>query len=128
MKFLSAISMDLPIQIDFQILQLAKLRMFEFAYDFIVKYIPRTNFQFLQTDTDSLYIALSKTSLKDSVYEHLLPEIIDQTENRCGDIGRCENAFLPRTCCDEHAFEDSLEYSRLNFKVAKCFAYRPKPM
>ena len=56
-KLHRSIRMDLPIQIGFQILQLAKLRMFEFAYDFTVKYIPRTNFQFLQTDTDNLYIA-----------------------------------------------------------------------
>ena len=101
------IEMNLPIQIGFQILQLAKLRMLSFVYDFIMKYIHRDSFQIIQTDTDSLYLALSGSSLKDCVHKHLLPEIIEQTELRCGDLGRHENAYLPRTCCKTHNADDN---------------------
>ena len=53
------IDWDLPLQIGFFVYQYAKLRMLEFYYDFIDKYIDRTDFQLCEMDTDSLYLALS---------------------------------------------------------------------
>ena len=58
---------NLPLQIGFFTYQYAKLRMLEFYYDFLDKYIDRKDFQMLEMDTDSLYMALSKGSLDDLV-------------------------------------------------------------
>ena len=50
--------MDVPVSIGFTILQLAKLRMLEFYYDLMDKYVDRRNFQYIEMDTDSAYMAL----------------------------------------------------------------------
>ena len=47
--------------------QLAKLRMLEFYYDFLDKYFDRRNFELLQMDTDSNYIAWSAENIDDVV-------------------------------------------------------------
>ena len=39
--------------------QLAKLRMLVFYYDFLDKYVDRKDFELIQIDTDSMYMALS---------------------------------------------------------------------
>jgi hypothetical protein len=48
-----------PIHVSIAIYQLAKLRMLEFYYDFIDKYIDRSDFEYIEMDTDSAYIAFS---------------------------------------------------------------------
>ena len=50
--------MDLPIQIGFFVYQYAKLRMLEFYYDLIDKFLDRSDFEYCEMDTDSVYIAL----------------------------------------------------------------------
>ena len=54
-----ALSMTVPVFVGFSILQLAKLRMLEFYYDFIDCFVDRKDFQYLEMDTDSPYTALS---------------------------------------------------------------------
>ena len=54
-----ALSMNVPVFVDFSILQLAKLRMLEFYYDFINCFVDREDFQYFEMDTDSPYTALS---------------------------------------------------------------------
>ena len=51
--------MDLPLQIGVAVYHLAKLRMLEFYYDFIDKYIDISDFELLEMDTDSNYFAFS---------------------------------------------------------------------
>ena len=46
-------------QIDIAVYQLAKLRMLEFYYDFLDKYFDHQDFELIQMDTDSNYIAIS---------------------------------------------------------------------
>lgn len=46
-------------QIGFSILNYAKLSLLSFYYDFLFKYLNRNDFEFLECDTDSSYIALS---------------------------------------------------------------------
>ena len=48
-----------PQQIGYGILQDAKLRMLQFYFDCLDKYIDRKDFQLIQMDTDSYYMALS---------------------------------------------------------------------
>ena len=53
------IKQNMPIQVAFGVLNHAKLRMLEFYYDFIDKYIDRNDYQYIYMDTDSAYMALS---------------------------------------------------------------------
>ena len=62
---------DLPIIIGFTVYQLAKKRMLEFYYDFLLKYVGDTNFQLCEMDTDSFYMGFAGENLEDSV----LPEM-----------------------------------------------------
>ena len=55
----SRIVMDNPIQIVFFILQYAKLRMLEFYYDCLLKYLRPQSFELTETDTDSLYMSIN---------------------------------------------------------------------
>jgi len=54
--------------------QLAKLRMLEFYYDFLDRYISRRDFELIQMDTDSNYIAISADKLEDIVLPQLRAE------------------------------------------------------
>jgi len=52
-------NLNLPIQIEFFVYQYAKLRMFQFYYDFLDKYLDHSDYQYCEMDTDSAYIALA---------------------------------------------------------------------
>ena len=52
-----AIKLNLPLQIGFFVYQNAKLRMLQFYYDFLDKYLDRSDSQYCKMDTDSAYIA-----------------------------------------------------------------------
>ena len=60
-----------PYQCGIAVYQLAKLRMLEFYYDFVDKFCDRRDFEVLQMDTDSLYMAL----LSDDFDEIVRPEL-----------------------------------------------------
>jgi len=63
-----------PVQIGISVYQLAKLRMIEFYYDFLDKYLDRRDFELIQMDTDSLYMAISGERLEDIVRPELKAE------------------------------------------------------
>ncbi|BFZ06709.1 hypothetical protein BsWGS_09748 [Bradybaena similaris] len=63
---------DLPLQIGFFVYQYAKLRMLEFYYDFLDKFVSRKDFQLCEMDTDSLYLALSAPTLEEVVRPKML--------------------------------------------------------
>ena len=54
----------LPLQIGFFVYQYAKLRMLEFFYDCLVKYVDKADFELCEMDTDSLYLALAGPNLE----------------------------------------------------------------
>ncbi len=56
--------MDLPLQIGVAVYHLPILRMLDFYYDFIDKYIDRSHFELLEMDTDSNYFAFSEDSIE----------------------------------------------------------------
>ena len=68
------IIMDTPIQIGCAVYQLAKLRMLQFYYDCLDKYVDRSDFQYVEMDTDSAYLALSGTKLDDVIKPHMKEE------------------------------------------------------
>ena len=60
-----------PFQVGMAVYQLAKLRMLEFYYDFLDSYFDRKDFELIQMDTDSNYIAISGKKLEDIVRPEL---------------------------------------------------------
>ena len=47
--------------------QYVKLRMLQFYYDFLDRYLDRVNFQMCEMDTDSAYMAVSGDSVESLV-------------------------------------------------------------
>ena len=70
-----------PYQCGIAVYQLAKLRMLEFYYDFLDKYIDRSDFELCYMDTDSFYLALSGNSLDDIVKALLKKEYLSDKTN-----------------------------------------------
>ena len=56
-----------PYQCGIAVYQLAKLRMLEFYYDFLDKFCDRRDFELIQMDTDSFYLALSANDFDDII-------------------------------------------------------------
>ena len=56
-----------PYQCGIAVYQLAKLRMLEFYYDFLDKFCNRRDFELIQMDTDSFYMALSAEDFDDII-------------------------------------------------------------
>ena len=56
-----------PFQIGIAVYQLAKLTMLEFYYDFLDRYVDRRDFELIQMDTDSNYMAISGDKLEDII-------------------------------------------------------------
>ena len=56
-----------PYQCGITVYQLAKLRMLEFYYDFLDKFCDRRDFELIQMDTDSFYMALSAEDFDDII-------------------------------------------------------------
>ena len=101
--------MDVPVIIGFSILQLAKLRMLEFYYDFMDKFVSRANFQYVEMDTDSAYMALSgdlETIIKPNLQEQFY---------------RSWGEWLPRPYCTQHK-EDFIQskLQGIDWKPANC--------
>ena len=86
------IKMDVPIQVGCAVYDLAKLRMLEFYYDFMDKYIDRSDFVYCQMDTDSAYIAFSGENFE----ELIKPELKD-------DYLQNKSKWFPRDDTKENA-------------------------
>ena len=84
------IMMDTPVVLGFCILQYAKLRMLEFYYDCIDKYIDRSDFEYCEMDTDSAYIAFSGPFNK-LIKPHLTEEFWNDYQS-----------WFPRQACIKH--------------------------
>ena len=65
------INITRPYQCGISAYQLAKLRILEFYYDFLDKFIDRRDFEFLQMNTDSFYFAMSANDLDDIIRPEL---------------------------------------------------------
>ena len=96
----SFVKYTLPLHIGFVVSQYAKLRMLQFYYDFVDRYVERPLFQYCEMDTDSAYIALAGESIDGLVRAH-----------RRAYYFRNRSQWLPAECCDEH--EDDYVCSRI---------------
>ena len=70
-----------PYQCGIAVYQLAKLRMLEFYYDFVDKFCDRRDFEVIQMDTDSLYMALSSDDFDEIVRPELKEIYKDEKKN-----------------------------------------------
>ena len=70
-----------PYQCGIAVYQLAKLRMLEFYYDFVDKFCDRRDFEVIQRDTDSLYMALSAKDFDDIIKPDLKELYKDEKPN-----------------------------------------------
>ena len=70
-----------PFQIGIAVYQLAKLRMLEFYYDFLDRYFDRKDFELIQMDTDSNYLAISGKKLEDIVRPEMKEEFEAEKKN-----------------------------------------------
>lgn len=67
-----------PFQVGITVYQLTKLRMMEFYYDFLGKYVDRRDFELIQMDADVNYMAISGKKLKDIVKPELRKEFEEE--------------------------------------------------
>jgi len=65
------IRQDRPLQIGVAVYDLAKMRMLQFYYEFLDRFLSRDDFQMLEMDTDSNYLALTDDSLEKLVRPEL---------------------------------------------------------
>ena len=70
-----------PYQCGIAVYQLAKLRMFEFYYDFVDKFCDRRDFEVIQMDTDSLYMALTAEDFDEIIRPELKELYKDEKPN-----------------------------------------------
>ena len=89
------IKCDLPIQIGFFVFTYAKLRMLEFYYHCIDAYLDWRDFQYLEMDTNSAYMALAGNSLEGLVKPNNMVEFV-----------AAQHRWFPRQDTPEHAAYD----------------------
>ena len=101
------IVMDLPIQLGYHILQLAKLRMLQFKYDFLDQYCLTNTFEYVEMDTDSAYMAIAGKTLDDIIKPNKLHLLYQQKFGNCHHQSfSAEDGFFPRECCAPHKAYD----------------------
>ena len=106
--FHSKITINTAVQIGNMILQYSKLRLLQFYYDWLDVNVDRRDFELTECDTDSLYMALSETSLDDVVK----PELKSEYFQIVYDASICQDEFVKSTwftrkCCEKHTKYDS---------------------
>ena len=102
-----------PYQCGIAVYQLAKLRMLEFYYDFLDRFIDRRDFEYIYMDTDSAYFAISGESLRDVVK----PELLEEYDKEVGKWLATDN-YSERT---PGLFKPEFIGSKMIALTAKCY-------
>ena len=108
-----SIVIDRSYQCGIAVYQLAKLRMLEFVYDMMHVYFDPHDYEFIQTDTDSLYMALSG----DSLDEIVRPELREQWEVSKWD-------WFPKTAWEKRTpglFKEEFKGYKMIALCSKCY-------
>ena len=79
----------------------SSLRMLELYYNFFTRFCDVNNFEELEMDTGSLYLALAEKELQDCIRPELKAEWQRLRSNDCVDSFTAVAVanFFPRTCC-----------------------------
>ena len=97
------ITHNIPISLGYFILQYAKLKMLEWYYDFLDTYVDRSDFAYLEMDTDSAYFALSTPSLEEAIKPELRQDFQNKINHSCHlDTIEPNPYWFPRECCEKH--------------------------
>ncbi len=88
------IKYDLPIHIGFFVYQYAKLKMLEFYFGCILKFVDPRDFCYVEMDTDSAYLALSGPSLHHVIKPELRKQFYEEWDR-----------WFPAEACDTHREE-----------------------
>lgn len=84
--------------------------MLQFYYDFLDKYVDRSDFEYCEMDTDSAYMALSTPDFLTAVKPEMKGEYLRGLEGHCRPElqieADCQNHWFPRSCCTQHAKYD----------------------
>ena len=81
----------LPIHFGFFVYGYAKLRMLEFQYDFVQKYLPYDSYELVEMDTDSSYFALAHEKLEDAIKPALRQDYFER-----------QHEWFPAESCEKH--------------------------
>ena len=104
------IRFNLPHQIAFFVYQYAKLRMLQFYYDCIDKFIPREMFEYSQMDTDSAYMGLASDRLEKLVRPELMEQFLKEKDQ-----------WFPRTDTEENAAFDKRRSGLMKLEFSGSF-------
>ena len=85
---------DLPLHLGVFTYQFAKLRMLQWQYDFMQRYLPPTQYELCEMDTDSSYFGLAKPTLEECVPQHLKHEFYSNYDQ-----------WFPSLACSAHKSE-----------------------
>ena len=105
-----SINLNIPIHVGVFTLNYAKLRMLEFYYDCVDKYLSREDFIYCEMDTDSAYMAISG----DSFEELIKPELREEFEKDK------HNWFVTPLLPKENVHPD---FSKSNLKATKSLVF-----
>ena len=106
-----SIEWNLPHQVGFFVYQYAKLKMLSFYHECLCEYIDKSNFELIEMDTDSLYMALSTTSLDEAVMKEKRHDFFSNRHRwfpaeACNDcrenyikIKTLGQPWIQKTCC-----------------------------
>jgi hypothetical protein len=122
----STLRLDTPVVIGFFVLENAKLLLLQFYYDFLLKYLSFDDFCLIETDTDSMYLGLSKPSMFLCVHENMRGDFMreygkwfakEYCENHQSDFFHAKfsgSAWEPDQCCRELAQFDNRTVGKLH--------------
>ena len=79
----SVVRYNLPLHIGLYVYQYAKLRILQFYYDFVDRYVDRSLFHYCEMDTDSACIALAGESIEISSHQSIASIASNTDRNGC---------------------------------------------
>ena len=101
--------LNLPVQIGFAILQYAKLKMLEWYYDFLDVFVDRSDFEYIEMDTDHAYFAITAPSLEQVITPEKKAEFDMRLYGSCHGQIHPNSYRFPRQCCAKYkAFDKCL--------------------
>ena len=111
-----SITNDQALQVDLMVHLNAKLHLFQFYYEFMKKFLDPKKYCFIETDTDSIYCALSEESMDLCVKPECKKEFFTE-----------QLKWMPLPVCDAHKQEFiASKVSGIEWKLGQCCKDRLK--